>query len=78
MSSELFQDFMDGYMKYYHFSQQQLSVVIVTIGNLEDSNTVPVSGQFLILVLSYLCSVAVGDMKSVILVEDSDSAYCFG
>ena len=33
MSSGLFLDFMDGYVKYYDFSQKQLSVVVVTIGN---------------------------------------------
>ena len=32
-SSGLFEDFMEGYIKYYDFSQQQLSVVVVIIGN---------------------------------------------
>ena len=52
MSSELLKDFMDRYIEYNDFSQLQLKIL------LEYPNSIPVGGQFSILVLSYLCSVA--------------------
>ena len=50
------------------------------VTNLEGPSSIPLGGKFLILMLQYFCSVAVGawDMKFVILVEDPDSGSCFG
>ena len=53
---------MDGYQNIMTITvAAEDSIVVVTIDNhSEDSSSNPVSGQFLILVLSYLCSVEVG------------------
>ena len=61
MSLGLFQDFMEAIQNIMTFlSSSCVQSLWPLLTNLEDPSSVPAFSQFLILVLSYLCSVRVG------------------
>ena len=81
MSSGFFQDFRDWYIQNYGFFSvaAEDSIVVVTIGNQSGGSHFNshrwsiLDSLFIIFMFS-----SSGAMQFVILVEDSDSAYCFG